>query len=172
MAMSCCVMAQDIAVKDFVGVWNSTKEDTYNKAIRVAEIQGELSVQMRTSTGLQKGKNVDVKNNTLYWRIDEDTEYGKWWIGSWNGEREHILVGKGYSHGTNGPVTGYYEGYHRDRYSNNIANREYNYTEYKAELDSDGIKVYRKCVSDYYKGTTPMFYQSSSWFFAGEYINW
>lgn len=168
LTMSCTTMAQDISVKDFVGVWYSSNEKLVYSAIKITETEGEPSVKIKKATGLEKGINAYLKDNTLYWHIDIETNYGKWWIGSWNGESRHILVGKGYPHGTNGPVTGYFRAYY-----NQTANRAYCYIKFKATLDNDGLKVYTKHVSEYFSDQIPLFYQASNWdTIPYEFINW
>lgn len=158
----------------FVGVWNPVDKVWHVKAMKISEVgNGKLLVQLKTDEGIksQEIKAPASSDEIIILKIADEEEgpngvrYGEWRIGSWNGERGHILQyhGDG-TYGTNGPAT--------EIYSDNTANVCYCYWGYKIWLKDGNLKLEHKCWTEYYSSSQKSFMQSSGWTYSGTYTNW
>lgn len=162
--------------QDFEGVWYPSSDEGMIGNIKIKKENGEYVVQYKTKAyGLKTSKGT-VVNGALEFYFLEDTNYGEYWIGEWNGERDHILVGHDYGHyGTNGRAVVIYDRSYNSR--EKCATIEKEYWDFKLVPEGDNMVLYRKasstyCVYDYGQGLRVVFNQGS-WFFKDEtYTNW
>ena len=101
--------------QDFEGVWYPSSDEGMIGNIKIKKENGEYVVQYKTTAGL-KTSNGKVVNGALYFDFLSEKNYGQFWLGEWNGERDCILVGHGNGHyGTNGAASEIYDhSYNRD----------------------------------------------------------
>ena len=103
------------SAQDFEGVWYPSSDEGMIGNIKIKKENNEYVVQYKTTAGL-KTSNGKVVNGALYFDFLSEKNYGQFWLGEWNGERDCILVGHGNGHyGTNGAASEIYDhSYNRD----------------------------------------------------------
>ncbi len=166
MLMACLT----ISAQHFEGVWSPSSEG-FTGNIKIQNKDGQYYVQIKTKNGLKAGYG-NVYNGVLYLDCSIGTNYGKWWIGRWNGENNHILVGHGdgYSYGTNGVASNIYDSSYNSRY--NCATKEIEYIGFKLVLEEENLHVYWCMGQNYLANDRVVFSQSSNWISRGIYTNW
>lgn len=162
--------------KKFLGVWNRTNTHASPNAlfgdIKVTESDGKIYVQLKTANEGIKKAEAQIKNGVLLWGYTDEISYGKWKLGArWQGEYRPDLIVVCHSdgsYGSNGDCTGKYPNYRHGA----VADKEVEYRSFMAEIKDGDMLVHNKLGSDYCKGDTPLFYQSSNWNIYDSYTNW
>lgn len=155
--------------KQFISVWTPTKNPSAWGKIKISYNNGGLLFELKSDEGLKKITDVRIENGVLYATIEEASEYGYWKIGSWNYERNHILVSHSgssfYNYGTNGPAT--------NIYSRGVATKEREFIEFKCVLNNGDLELYHRYFSEYVNNDgTVLFTQSSNSHAVDVYTNW
>lgn len=162
--------------QDFEGVWYPSSDEGMIGNIKIKKENGEYVVQYKTKAyGLKTSKGT-VVNGALEFYFLEDTTYGEYWIGEWNGERDHILVGHDYGHyGTNGRAGVIYDRSYNSR--EKCATIEKEYWDFKLVPEGDNMTLYYQASTSYCankkgEGLRVVFYNSSGYFISDAYTNW
>lgn len=160
----------NISAQNFEGVWSPSSESLTGN-IKIQDKDGKYYVQVKTNDGIKAGYG-NVYNGILYLECTIGTNYGQWWIGRWNREDGHILVGhsNGYSHGTNGPASNIYDKSYNSR--SHCATKEIEYIGFKLVPEGENMLLYRCIGSNYFIGDRVVFSQSSNWIYVTAYTNW
>lgn len=133
--------------QDFEGVWYPSSDEGMIGNIKIKKENGEYVVQYKTTAGL-KTSNGKVVNGALYFDFLSEKNYGQFWLGEWNGERDCILVGHGNGHyGTNGAASEIYD--HSYNSCRKCATVEYIYWEFKLVPEGDNLTLFNT-VAIYY----------------------
>lgn len=161
--------------QDFEGVWYPSSDEGMIGNIKIKKENGEYVVQYKTTAGL-KTSNGKVVNGALYFDFLSEKNYGQFWLGEWNGERDCILVGHGNGHyGTNGAASEIYD--HSYNSCRKCATVEYIYWEFKLVPEGDNLTLFNTVaiyygVNTYSDGMRIVFKQGGNFVECKTYTNW
>ena len=163
------------SAQDFEGVWYPSSDEGMIGNIKIKKENGEYVVQYKTTAGL-KTSNGKVVNGALYFDFLSEKNYGQFWLGEWNGERDCILVGHGNGHyGTNGAASEIYD--HSYNSCRKCATVEYVYWEFKLVPEGDNLTLFNTVaiyygVNTYSDGMRIVFKQGGNFVECKTYTNW
>ncbi len=154
--------------KCWIGEIKIKQTDENEYKIKITREGGVEVFSATLNDGELYGKYQDVKL----------IEYGEYWVGTGpieKGKEKEILVGNGYSYGSNGAVGGWLGDNVNYRLTNsrrNCATVEKPYRIYRLVINGDSMTVYCKYRTDYLKDGQPMFYSESYWGPGFKYSKW
>ena len=133
----------------FVGVWQGVGPHNMC-SIKVTKTDNDYIVQIITAEGYKKYKGYMFSQNEMSVIENDETKYGKWKIGRYDGETGHVIRCDGDYYSNYGKATNifHYE----------TANRMEGYTEYILVLGNEGeLNMRINCYSKYYSGQRLLF---------------
>ena len=128
----------------FVGVWQGVGPHNMC-SIKVTKTDNDYIVQIITAEGYKKYKGSMFSQNEMSVIEHDETEYGKWKIGSYDGETGHVIRCDG----------GYYSNYGKatNILYNEEANRMECYLGYILVYKEGVVNMYVNGYSKYYSGS-------------------
>lgn len=148
----------------FVGNWEPDKSGNITSVkIKLSE-NGVYKVKLTDSNGKSMITQAEISGGSLIADFEEETNYGAYWV---DPASKKILASEGNGRAESyGEVTGWSNGnanYSETNSRYNSANIEENHFCISLTPASGDLKLEIKLYATYYKGPTPMFYQSSNW---------
>ena len=163
--------------QDFEGVWYPSKDNNIGN-IKIQKKDDGYSVRIKMDDDGIKTCKGSVDKGVLYFNYSDGVEYGKYWLGYWGNEKNHIIAleNDGSTSG-NGTVDEIYDRSYNNR--NKCATVKHSYWMFKLVPNDDDMVLYVTwqdcyCIKVYGYGERVVFTQGGSqyWSKANTYTNW
>lgn len=165
------------SAQDFEGVWYPSKDNNIGN-IKIQKKDDGYSVRIKMDDDGIKTCKGSVDKGVLYFNYSDGVEYGKYWLGYWGNEKNHIIAleNDGSTSG-NGTVDEIYDRSYNNR--NKCATVKHSYWMFKLVPNDDDMVLYVTwqdcyCIKVYGYGERVVFTQGGSqyWSKANTYTNW
>ena len=160
-----------VNAQSFEGVWSPSNEKMMWGKMKINKVdEKHYKVQMKT-TEKMLSCIADFIDGELHCTFMDEVNYGKWWLGTYDGETGNILQGgEGNSFGSIGQVTKIYDASYNRRY--HCATKEIGYIKFILKQNDDNIELHTCFSSDYLANDRVVFSQSSYYVKVDTYTNW
>lgn len=150
--------------EQFIGDWEPDRTTNIRSVkIKISD-NGVYKVKLTESNGKSLIAEAEISYGSLIADFVRGTNYGSYWV---NPGSKNILAATSSGRAeTYGEATGWSNGnanYSNTNSRHNCANIEENHFSIRLTPVNGDLKLEIKLYSTYYKGSTPMFYQSSNW---------